>query len=251
MNLRSFGLACTVALSANAAGAVSLDFEGVFTPGLAVPDQGFITGTEFAGVTITLGGADAGQLGLYDSSCRSNCTGNTSATDNDLATGTNITNPPINASENTPAENHVLINAEQTNSGFGDIDGDSVFTFTFDVPSIIKSFVLIDIDENFQDVAISFNYTNGTTPSVLDEGDATSILNSGADNSWSEFDIAILALNDPNLLLPVSSLEIAFDGISGGIASIHATPVPVPAALPLLVSGLGLMGWMARRRKAT
>ena len=28
-----------------------------------------------------------------------------------------------------------------------------------------------------------------------------------------------------------------------------ASPIPIPAALPLFAGGLGLMGWMARRRR--
>ena len=34
------------------------------------------------------------------------------------------------------------------------------------------------------------------------------------------------------------------------MALAHVTPVPVPAALPLFAGGLGLLGWMARRRRA-
>jgi hypothetical protein len=41
-----------------------------------------------------------------------------------------------------------------------------------------------------------------------------------------------------------------FDTLTtSGEVSITASPVPLPAALPLFAGGLGLMGWMARRRR--
>jgi hypothetical protein len=36
---------------------------------------------------------------------------------------------------------------------------------------------------------------------------------------------------------------------SGGVDSIVTAPVPVPAAMPLSLAGLAMLGWMARRRR--
>lgn len=42
---------------------------------------------------------------------------------------------------------------------------------------------------------------------------------------------------------------IAGSGVEAGIDNFNVSPVPVPAALPLMLSGLGLLGFIARRRK--
>lgn len=47
-----------------------------------------------------------------------------------------------------------------------------------------------------------------------------------------------------------SQLAIDSPGIAGSWKLTDVTPVPVPAALPLLVSGLGLLGFGRRRRAA-
>lgn len=50
----------------------------------------------------------------------------------------------------------------------------------------------------------------------------------------------------------VSSINFAFGGAAGDefyLSSLTATPVPVPAALPLLLAGLGGLGVMARRKR--
>jgi hypothetical protein len=51
------------------------------------------------------------------------------------------------------------------------------------------------------------------------------------------------------------ALSADFGGDSGNIAfdsiTINAAAVPVPAALPLFASGLGLVAWASRRRKKT
>lgn len=53
----------------------------------------------------------------------------------------------------------------------------------------------------------------------------------------------------------VQSFTLAFDDNGNNakqfyLASVVATPVPLPAALPLLLAGLGGMAWVGRRRKA-
>ena len=229
-------------LSTGTAGAAILDFEGVFT----APTQGFISGNEFAGVTIAISGAGAGQLGLYNSACRDNCTGG----DLDLATGAGITAAPISAGEDSPAEDYLLISGAVTNNGFGDQVGSPLFTFSFDVPNVVTRVVLIDIDENPDNVSMIFEFADGSPSASFDGTNASMVLNPGENNSWGMYDIAaISALLGIDFLRPVSAFKIQYSSISGGIASITSTPVPTPTALPLLAGGLALMGWMARHRR--
>lgn len=243
--LRQFAIVAAATLSFDAVNAASINFEGI-------GPQGVIAGTEIPGVTISLAGAGAGALGIYDSSCRSDCTGG----DADLATGDGIVaispgNASPKATVDTPAEGFILISSEGSGASFGDKVGSPLFTFTFDMPTFIESFVLIDIDENPNKVSAIFNLTSGGMLS-FDGNKATSVLNAGRNNSYSEFDIALIAgmPGFEGLLGPVDSFQIQFSNISGGIASIHATPVPVPAALPLMAAGVAALAFAGRRRRA-
>lgn len=238
MRIQTMITAAAIAASATAASAATLDFEGVLASQGAVPGN-TISGP---GVTVTLGGSNATTLGLYDSSCRMNCTGG----DDDLATGAGITAPPINAGADTPDENFILISSEGSGPTFGDRVGSPDFIFTYDTPSFIDEFVLIDIDENPNRVTARFDFADGSS-SAFDGTNATSVINAGVDNSYSVFDIAMI---DAAFVKPVNAFTIEFNSISGGVASVSATPVPVPAALPLLAGGLGLLGWVSRRRRA-
>ncbi len=54
--------------------------------------------------------------------------------------------------------------------------------------------------------------------------------------------------------MDVQSFTLAFDDDGNNaeqfyLASVVATPIPVPAALPLLIAGIGSMAWVGRRRK--
>lgn len=120
-------------------------------------------------------------------------------------------------------------------------------------PSVIDRFSLIDIDEVGSRVSATFGFADGSTRAISGS-DASDVLNLGKNNSHSTFVMSVVAANLglPSLLNPVSSFSIAFDNISGGIASIEAAPaaVPVPAAFSLLASALGVMGWIAFCRRA-
>ena len=239
-------------LTTGGASAATINFEDITTSG-GLGKQGTITGTEIPGVTITLGGANAGALGLYDSSCRPNSANPCTGGDEDLATGDGIIGIGANPKPtvNTPAEGFILISSAGSGATFGDKVGSPLFTFIFDVPTFINSFVLIDIDENPANVQATFNFTGGGMLS-FDGTKATSVLNAGRNNAHSTFDIALIAgmAGFGGLLAPVDSFAIQFNNISGGIASLHTTPVPVPAALPLMLAGIGALAWAGRRRRA-
>ncbi len=53
-----------------------------------------------------------------------------------------------------------------------------------------------------------------------------------------------------NFLVSVGdSLTLSYSG-SGGFDSLEVAPVPLPAALPMLLAAMGGLGWVARRRRA-
>jgi hypothetical protein len=106
---------------------------------------------------------------------------------------------------------------------------------------------------DISDLAVRLYNYNGTPSSLPLTG------NAGAMSGWSTTtQIApgtssiVNVLDVPQLNAGTYVLEVAGDltGTAGGTytGSLDLEPVPLPAALPLLLSGLGLLGGAVRRR---
>ena len=80
-----------------------------------------------------------------------------------------------------------------------------------------------------------------------------SLTNNNAGLAWTTFFLA--SFDNPNLAATSTVLKFELRSTQLGEfayvdnVSLSASAVPLPAALPLFAGGLGLMGWMARRRR--
>jgi hypothetical protein len=101
------------------------------------------------------------------------------------------------------------------------------------------SLTLNDINE--------FEYAYGTLTLYSDSSKAKDNL-AGTPNII----IGINGWTNPNALSSVWYSQIDFPDTltTNGPVTIEVAPVPIPAALPLFAGGLGLLGWMFRRRRA-
>ncbi|MEM9584425.1 MAG: VPLPA-CTERM sorting domain-containing protein [Pseudomonadota bacterium] len=115
---------------------------------------------------------------------------------------------------------------------------------------------LTPADDNFNGGSITFDFmdtlVNLKSFDILDDatvtvvaGGASSIFTVGTDGGFGSFDLTGLGFN------AVSSVTFDFGSASGAIDNFRVTAVPVPAALPLLLVGLGGLGLLARRRKTS
>ncbi len=216
-------------------GAVTLNFD---TDNSGSTVAGDINGTEFTdfGVTISVAG-DTNQLALFNSNCGPDfpgtpCTGG----DPDLASGV--------STFGTQPQGRVLIGQENNADEPDDQLGTYTFTFDFSPRVALTSVSMLDLDEGEFDPGatnLSFRRTfaDGTIVEDFSSNLAFSIIGSG-DNSLATFSFAESG---------VTSLEVAFNGISGSISAVEYTPIPVPAALPLLGAGLAALCFVRRRRK--
>jgi hypothetical protein len=151
-------------------------------------------------------------------------------TDNPTGNDTDLGSPfePASGSGGLLEPGNVLIIAGPDN-GLGLPDDDlrgGTITFDFDREVDIFSFVYLDTEER-----------TGLTVTT-DTGFNSGLLTTG-DGEYGRFTAPILGIRSITFELAgsgaVDDLEI------GGI-------VPVPASLPLLLTGLGLFGWLGRRR---
>jgi hypothetical protein len=66
---------------------------------------------------------------------------------------------------------------------------------------------------------------------------------------WGTHNYTVFANSNATQLSFLGQQNPAFNGLDAVGVSTVVAPVPLPAALPLFAGGLGLLGWMARRKK--
>lgn len=208
---------------------VTIDFE-TDGNGTALAPGDFIAGNEWSNLGISLSSTN-GSLRLFNSNCGPGfpgtpCTGG----DGDLATGANFGQGFV------PAQGNVLIRQDPPNTDApGDTGASGKIRFDFDHHVRLISIALLDND-NDPGITLNIFRNNEALPS-------TTILRPSVnfDNYFETF----LFAGDATW---VTALEVVFPS-SGAIAALTVSPVPLPAALPLLLSALAWLGWAARRRR--
>lgn len=115
-------------------------------------------------------------------------------------------------------------------------------------------------DDNRSGGTITFSFLDAVTFTgftILDDATITITSDTGAslsrnvdtDSQFNSFDFG-------TEFVGVQSLIFDFNGESGAIDDLRfldpfVAPVPVPAALPMMLAGLGGLAWVARRRRLT
>lgn len=220
------GAAAILSTAAANAANVIVDFSG-FSEGQVLNGAfnfgGGVTGTISTVANGTSGGHTTGEAMVFDTSPGSLSVGN----DPDLRS--NFTN--VADSNDQRDFGNALILQERGASSPDDAARGGQIIFTFDsLVSLTRIFILDGND-------------NGPTGVSLFTDGSTTALASNLGGGDREFEIHEF---DPNSI--VSQLTVDFAG-SGAIGQFGFAAVPVPASLPLLLTGLGAVAWVARRRK--
>lgn len=239
--------AAALSLSALGAHAMSMtvvdfntDNNGTTTAGTG------LDGTLFSSFGITnISTTGANGLALYNTECGVDffvsCTGG----DPDLATGpsfgTGTGTPGMNVG-NTGQGRALITQADDTDVP-NDLLGTYTFTFEFLLPVSIKEIQIIDLEDN-EDVSFDVELSDSTVlENIAFTATQLGSVPSG-DNSLTGF-------SPISFLTDVSKLEVNFLGTSGAINSVTYAPVPLPAALPLALGGIAMLGGLGFvRRKA-
>lgn len=193
-------------------------------------------GTVFPGMTIAAAGTFAI---ICDTNVGSACTtpGGSGSSDLDLITpnpGENATNSVsldsmvVVARYTASADGVVVDDPDDATPGNIGLAGPNVLTFTFDVAHSFQGLSFVD-REAWESLEI-----------LVDD---ISVFTAGLGPGNAGVELAAFMASG-------TRLDVKFGG-SGGVAEIFASPVPIPAALPLFaaaLSGLGLVGW--RKKKA-
>ncbi len=95
-----------------------------------------------------------------------------------------------------------------------------------------------DGDAFFEQDEIWFFYVNDWTGGG-DQIDPNSL---GSPHLFTSIGVGTGTVEDPNFLTSSASIVAFNENV--------VAPIPVPAALPLFLSGLGLFGWMSKRRRS-
>jgi len=211
---------------------------------------GNITGSEAAftdaGVSIALKNAGTNSLALFDSTCRFQFNANTYNSGEDACTGGD---PDLGtaAELGTGPQDLVLIANEGTDADPDDFAGTYEFEYTFSAPDgvLIEQIEMLDLD-GAEDIAFSALFLGedpADGPVTLTEASVDLVGTPTTDNSLRRY-----TFDDTRA---VEVFYIEFKGTSGAVGSLEFTPrvVPVPAALPLMLGGLGLLGMIGLRRR--
>jgi hypothetical protein len=138
-------------------------------------------------------------------------------------------------------------------TGYGFYD-DFVFTITGAVADAITSTIDLSKILEISDLSVRlYNFSGNPDLPVL------GMPHGGAIDAWSQTLILAPGTNETVSVLPMTLLNAGtyvlevrgnVTGSAGGsyTGSLNLVPTPLPAALPLLVSGIGLLGAAARRR---
>ena len=128
-------------------------------------------------------------------------------------------------------------------------------SFSFDdalAGSLVEKNELISFSiEGFQGTA-SLGTFNGT-PFYFNFDAVNEVFPAGARQIWNLFGLGIGFASEQDQLLLFDGLNVSDSRIFGPLSTLLATPavspVPVPAALPLLASALGAFGFIGWRKK--
>lgn len=205
--------------SAGTAHAMTIDFE-TDDNGAPLSPGAFNGATAYDGFGVTI--SSTGSLSLFNSNCGPDfapCTGG----DDDLGTG------PSFGTE--PQGNVLVIQDPSVAPTPGDSGDGGSITFDFDNATTLTQIALLDND-NGPGISLELFKEGVGAPTVI-----TPAL--GSDNL-----LQIIAFGDDGI--GIIKLVVNFPS-SGAVASL--TTVPVPAALPLLLSALAWLGWVARRKR--
>jgi hypothetical protein len=214
-------MAAGFVLAASTAHGAVVDFE-TFAAGDVVTGVTFTDGTTADVVTVSNRAGGSNQAGIFDTN---NPTGN----DSDLG------GPFASASGGAPlSPGNILIILGPVNPALGGPDDDAeggTITFSFSRAVDLLSFNYFDTE-----AAIG----NGLTV-TSDTGESSGLLNAN-NNQYDTFSTPFLG---------ITTVTFSFGG-SGGIDSLEIADVsriPVPAALPLFFSALGMFWLMGRTRR--
>lgn len=237
-------VAVATAALGGAAHAAVLDFNG-FAPGEVVEGRTLDLG---GGVEVTVTGSapQDNPVIVFDTDCSgASCTGG----DPDLSSPF----PPASGSDDQTDRSfgNALILSEDP---IGDASGDpltfpdpddnaggGMITLSFNTPVVLQGFAGLDIEER-----------RGMGFSVAVDGtDVPGLQNLSVDQDGQYLSVDLLARN---LFVLGSDYKFTFTS-SGALDDVvfsvpsNIEEIPLPAGLPLLLTGLGLFGWLGARRK--